>query len=32
MGKPGTALLPHLFQSGRIGPLMTKNRVKYAAC
>jgi len=32
MTKPGAALFPHIFQSGRIGPFSTVNRVKYAAC
>jgi hypothetical protein len=30
MTKPGA--WPHIFQSGRIGPFTTRNRVKYAAC
>lgn len=32
MTKPGEAKLKHLFQSGRIGKLVTKNRIKYGAC
>ena len=32
MIKPGEAKLNHLFQPGRIGKFVTKNRIKYGAC
>ncbi|MEW6367326.1 MAG: FAD-dependent oxidoreductase [Acidobacteriota bacterium] len=32
MTAPGEAKLKHLFQPGRIGRFVTKNRVKYGAC
>ncbi len=32
MTKPGEAKLSHLFQPGRIGRFVTRNRVKYGAC
>ncbi len=31
-GKPGRGKFPHIFEERKVGPFLSRNRVKYAAC